>query len=166
MSQSSTRTKKFIITEVKQPIPPDIKPNQSWGKDFDNSSGFALDVGPDYSMSVFLHQSLNAQDRKTRADFLSVQDQVIAYCISCMGEEWKVVSEPTAEDEFGIVFYTAHGKAFAAGTINLATDGTFIWDVYTLYNWITQAREATLKAGGECDTSGKCKISAGVEVKI
>jgi hypothetical protein len=154
---------KYVLSRVR-PIPPDVQPNPQWGPDFDNSSGFTLDVGEKYSMSVFVDRKLKPGNHDTLAKYFSEPDRLLAHCISCVGEEWTVYTESTETDEFGLLVYTARGKALAAGTGWIAPNGEMSSTVSTLYRGITQRIGVDYTATAGYNSQGQWTVTGGVKV--
>jgi hypothetical protein len=71
-----------------------------------------------------------------RTRFLE-KPRILAHCRSTLGHEWVIHSEPLDGNRIGLVIYTARGKAIAAGTGTIQTNGAFRAAVSTLYDGIT-----------------------------
>ncbi|HMI98997.1 MAG TPA: hypothetical protein VK488_04095 [Gaiellaceae bacterium] len=146
------------------PIPSDIRPRKGWGASFNREAGFAVRVLK-YSMSVFVHRRLASRSRSQRATALGRQDAVLAHCISCVGEEWEIRSEPTDSNAVGLVAYTAKGKAIAAGTGKLDRAGNFSFDLQTLYPGMTNAiSKIDYKVEGKGNSDGSWSVTGSVTV--
>ncbi|GHH41553.1 hypothetical protein [Lentzea cavernae] len=146
-------------------IPPDIDPPESWGDGFDRREGFALRILDKYWMSVFVERSFSAGPADQRKNLLSRVDGVLARCISCVGEEWEVRSEPTSANRVGLVVYTAKGKALAAGTGMLSGAGSFHFHLDTLYDGMTNSSGVEYHVEGSASSTGEWEVTAGVSVE-
>lgn len=62
---------------------------------------------------------------------------IVAHCISCVGEDWEVHSEPVRRAKTGLIVYTAKDKAIATGTGRLDKRNNFLFSLATLYHGIT-----------------------------
>jgi hypothetical protein len=123
-----------------KPIPHDVEPKPSWGRFFNRSFGFSISPFKRYTMSVFVDSRLKDGNARKNLAFLQ-KEQVVARCISCVGEVWELRSEPIAEG-LGLTMYTAKGKAIAAGVAK-AGPRSIMCKLNTLYPGITNATKTT-----------------------
>ena len=145
------------------PIQEDTKPRSRWAGDFDSSSGFSVNIGKKYSLSVFVLPELVQGKREQRSKILSRQG-VVAHCISCVGEEWDLHCEPTGPDRVGLIMYTAKGKAMAAGTGRLDRTGAVAFSLSTLYSGMTYVAPVEYTVAGKVTSDGKWEVSGSVKV--
>jgi len=145
------------------PIPTDVKPKSTWGRQFARGSGFAVNVHKKYWMSVFVDSTLSGPNMGSRRRVLS-KPALLAHCVSCVGEVWAVHSEPVSKDAVGLIVYTAKGKALATGTGRLDRAGTFRFKLATLYKGITNAIKIDYKIEGKGKSDGSYEITGSVTV--
>jgi hypothetical protein len=105
--------KTYEISKAEQ-LPATNPPDVAWGNHFDAECGFAVRLTEKYVMSVFVDRRLGSKGELEGIGFVKGPEQVIAHCISCVGEQWEVRAEPV-EGGLGLVIYTSKGKALAAG---------------------------------------------------
>ncbi|GAA0906274.1 MULTISPECIES: hypothetical protein [Streptomyces violaceusniger group] len=139
------------------PIPPE------WGEHFNRESGFRIDVGQRYSMSVFLDSRFTVGGDAIRC-FLRIPDQLLPRCISCLGEEWSVHTETKEEDRFGIIIiYTSKRKALTAGEGQVWKNGEVSFRVATLYDGITQAGNLSYGVDAKMEQNGNLTVTVNVK---
>lgn len=110
-------------------------PDPAWGRFYDSACGFSVRLTKNYVMSVFVDRRLVRNHDSRKVTFVKRPEQVIARCISCVGEKWAVRAEPI-DGGLGLVVYTSKGKALAAGEWRYeGTKGTFF--IKNLYAGIT-----------------------------
>ena len=140
------------------PIPEGVKPKQTWGRFFDSGTGFSLRLPKGYSMSVFVDHRLKLGDQDRLTKYLS-RDQIVARCLSCVGESWELHSEPTGPSAVGLVMYTGKGKALAAGTGQVVKNGDISFSLSTLYEGITNRAKVSYKCTGTGKSDGSWEVS-------
>lgn len=138
-------------------IPATVKPKRSWGKYFGAETGFSLNFPQGNSISAFFDRRLKLGDSQQLSTYLG-KDQIVAHCLSCLGEDWEVHSESTGPGESGIVVYTSKGKAIAAGTAKVLKNGTVRFSVATLYNGMTDHGTIEFKAKATGNSDGSWSI--------
>jgi hypothetical protein len=145
------------------PIPADVKPSGQWPGNFNSSAGFSLNIGNKYSLSVFVLPELVKGTREQRSAILSGEG-TMAHCISCVGEEWNLQSEPTGPDAVGLIMYTAKGKALASGTGRLERNGAITFSISTLYKGMTNVAPIEYSVQGKVTSDGKYEVTVGAKV--
>ena len=133
-----------------------------WGKTFADTSGFSFALTPKHSMAVFVDRRLLSEGGAGRAQFLS-RPQLIAHCISTLGHDWVIHSEPLGGKTFGMIVYTSRGKALAAGTGRVDARGTMHARVRTLYDGITNSCKCKFHAYAKVSSGGKWAVGGVVE---
>ena len=134
-------------------IPTDIEPQKEWGPSFSRLNGFAIQVHKKYWMSVFINADLFHPKLAERRAILQRQEGVIAHCISCVGEDWEVRSEPITKGA-GFIVYTAKGKPIGRGIANLNKGGNLQFTAETLYPGITNSFKIEFSIHGDLSNDG------------
>jgi hypothetical protein len=98
-----------------------------------------------------------------RMEFLR-EPCILAHCISTMGFEWAIQSEPIAEGKIGVIAYSARGKAILAGTGVIKKDGSFRANLTPLYKGITNSCKIT-RAGVAAKYSSDGEWVVGGEIE-
>ena len=80
-------------------------PKKTWGKTFVRTSGFVLKLTARHSMAVFVDRRFGAAHGEERASFLQ-NPCIFAHCLSTLGLEWRIESEPLEAHKIGLVIYT------------------------------------------------------------
>jgi hypothetical protein len=157
MAYKTSRTRKAL------PIPQGVKTGSKWGPSFSRDSGFAFVIHKKYWMSVFIHGDLTAAAQSRKKKILATEG-VIAHCISCVGEDWEVRSEPTDSSRAGFIVYTAKGKPVGSGEIAVDDAGTLSFSSHALYPGITNAVKFDYKIEGKGKSDGSWEVGASVTV--
>lgn len=144
------------------PIPEDIQASRKWGSGFSREHGFAIQIHKKYWMSIFVHSDLLSAKAAERRAFVD-REGVIAHCISCVGEDWEVRSEPIDKAKAGLIVYTAKGKAIGRGIIFLNKVGEPEFTSESLYPGITNAVKLEYKLEGKAKNNG-WEVTASVTV--
>lgn len=145
------------------PLPPRVKLDPKWGRNFSPTVGFSMPLRGDNLPLVFLDKRLlSASDVQLRK--LTSRPFIAGHVITCEKKEWVIQCEPTGEKEIGFIAYTEKGKAILSGTLTLTGKGSWKVDFKTLYPRISNKKKHSVSGEGGCDSEGKC--SAKVVYKI
>jgi hypothetical protein len=144
------------------PLPADTNVNPEWGHHFDKESAVAIPLPHGNRALVFLDKRLRGSHGEIMQIFGT--ESVAAHVISCENKEWVVKVEPTAEGHFGLIIYTAAGKALMAGTGEVQRTGQWAVKLATLYPGISNKKKVTGQVGIRGGTGQKTEIQGGIKV--
>jgi hypothetical protein len=143
----------FNISEV-EPLSEQIPTDPNWGEFFGHDSGFCVRLTGKYFMSVFIDRRLTLGTDADRFLLINTPEQIVAHCVSCVGELWQVRAEPTAPGKVGMVIYTSKGKALAAGEGSIEEGGIINYTVKTLYPGMTNRPKVEIEGKGKITSKG------------
>lgn len=150
-------------TRTALPIPQDVQARAEWGHSFSGTSGFAFVIHKKYWMSVFIRRELLSRKLTERLKIIS-EENVIAHCVSCKGEDWEVRAEPTDKGRAGFIVYTAKGKPIGSGELEVGSDSLLQFSSKALYPGITNKISFDYTIGGKATNTGGWEITASVKV--
>jgi hypothetical protein len=156
---------KSFRTKIRKasPIGKKIKARRIWGSNFTSASGFSLELTSKDSMAVFVDKRFEKTTGAKLNDFFS-KPRLIAHCISTLGHEWTVWTEPTGKNKIGMIVYIKSGKPLMTGT-GVIRNGAFIMELETLYDGITNKCHCTAGISGSYNRKDGWQVEgqAGVE---
>jgi hypothetical protein len=135
-----------------------LKP--SWGSKFKQANSLGFHLGSDTLVYLFLHEGLFAGN-PAEVNSLLQSDGVVAYIISCEGQEWTVKTEMTADNHFGLIVYTTSGKPYLAGELDVDLAGRWSAKFATLYPGIRNKKKCSLQGGVRGGTGQKTDAQIG-----
>jgi hypothetical protein len=146
-----------------KPVPRDVVVNTGWGPEFGHDWGVLIDLPHGYQAYLFPHKSLSAESASEVKRLLARDGEVVAYILSCEGNEWRVVVEPTdSQGKFGLTVLTGAGKAIIAGPGEVDASGSWFVNVQTLYPNIRNGRKVEVTAGAKGGTGQKTELFGGL----
>ena len=149
-----------------QPVHRKTKISRSFGRFFDRTSGFSIKLPRRNGASILIDSRLTHGRPGTQAVFMS-RPRLVARVLLCKGRPWEVHTEPIGPKTFGIIVYTARGKAIGAGTGRIV--GREVrYSASTLYANITNKFKITWSAGGKIktDPNGQESYEGTIGVKV
>jgi hypothetical protein len=159
------RTFRTTIHKV-GPISDRLKPKKKWGGTFARTSSFSLGLTKRHSIAVFIDERFGTAKGAQRVRFLR-KAGILAHCTSTMGHDLVIQSEPIGANEIGLVMYTVHGKAIAAGTGRIESNGAFRARLSTLYDGIRlNSPGCKFSVSAEASSGGDWGVAAQIEVEF
>jgi len=118
--------------------------DESWGPHFDNTHGAALSLPAGNTAAVFLDARLSSTVPSVMQTAFT-SEGIRGHVVSCFGEHWEVHIEPLKNQQFGIIVYSAKGKALLHGTGSF-DEARWSAKVKTLYDGIKNERHLSVSA--------------------